>query len=60
VTAPAPPLQAAGAFVPSCSSDLWLGDNSEGGGGSGIAFRGRRILRAVCRPAWTHIFLHHF
>jgi hypothetical protein len=46
--------------VPGCSSDLWLGDNSEGGGGSGIAFRGRRILRAVCRPAWTHIFLHHF
>eukprot|EP01047_Picozoa_sp_COSAG01_P011291 COSAG01_NODE_493_length_16327_cov_5.632879_17_plen_588_part_01 len=40
-------------FVPSCSSDLWLGDAAHSLGGSGgggrTFFRGRRILSAVLR-----------
>jgi hypothetical protein len=40
-------------FVPSCSSDLWLGDAAHSLGGSGGSgrtfFRGRRILSAVLR-----------
>lgn len=42
-------------FVPSCSSDLWVG-NSSGAKGASLPFAGRRIVRAVLEDLATGTF----
>ena len=47
--------KASTAFVPSCSSDLWLGANTSD---QGVLFRGRLILEAVLRALTSGAMQH--